>query len=254
MIYTLTANPSLDVYVKTDVVPGTVNRSRGDSIYPGGKGINVSVVLSRLGCKNTAIVPVAGSTGEMLKNMLHKVIDARYVYLDEGITRINMKALGDKSETEINGKGVAFDVEKLKLSLGLVTRDDILAVCGSFADYSLIDSIAGYVDTKKLVFDIPRIEHAIKHSPFVIKPNIRELEEYFGGSIETREVEKYAQRLIELGCRNVLVSMGSEGAFFCNRNYSFYVPAFGGECVNSVGSGDSMLAGLLYGIEKGMTR
>ncbi len=248
MVYTLTVNPSLDYIVKTDIVPNALNRSSEDVLYPGGKGINVSVMLTRLGCKNTAIVPIAGQTGVMLKDLLHKLVDAEYVFLDKGMTRINMKALGKEGETEINGKGICICLDDIKRSLDKISPEDILVISGSFCDYGLIDKIADHVQTNKIVYDIPQIEFALKHRPFVIKPNLAELEAYFDGKIQKNEVEKYAQRLLELGCRNVLVSMGADGAYFCNKNFSIYTEAPQGKCVNSVGAGDSMLAGLVYGI------
>ncbi len=252
MIYTLTVNPSLDYIVKTDIVPNALNRSSEDVLYPGGKGINVSVMLTRLGCKNTAIVPIAGQTGVMLKDMLHRLVDAEYVFLDKGMTRINMKALGKNGETEINGKGINVCLDDLKRPLDHITPEDILVISGSFTDYSLIDKIVDYVQTDRIVYDIPHIEYALTHRPFVLKPNFSELEEYFGGEIQKDEVEKYAQRLLELGCRNVLISMGADGAYFCNKNFAFYLQAPQGRCINSIGSGDSMLAGLLYGIANSM--
>ena len=248
MIYTLTVNPSLDYIVKTDIVPNALNRSSEDVLYPGGKGINVSVMLTRLGCKNTAIVPIAGQTGVMLKDMLHRLVDAEYVFLDKGMTRINMKALGKHGETEINGKGINVCLDDLKRPLDHITPEDILVISGSFTDYSLIDRIVDHVQTDRIVFDIPHIEHALKFRPFVLKPNLAELETYFDGKIQKDEVAKYAQRLLELGCRNVLVSMGADGALLLDKTGNVHhCKAPAGKALGAFGAGDSMTAGFIKG-------
>ena len=252
MIYTLTANPSLDYIVNADIIPGAVNRSRGETLYPGGKGINVSVMLERLGSETTAVLPVAGKTGEILEDMLKGVAKTSFIRLDSGMTRINVKVIGENGETEINGKGVSLPAAEFKRRLIDVSPEDILVISGSFADYGIVKEISDYVNTDKVVIDIPRIKYALDCRPFVIKPNITEMEEYFGEVMAKDEIPKYTQRLLEMGCRNVLVSLGADGAYFGNKNFGFYVPAPQGKCLSSIGAGDSMLAGLIYGIIKGM--
>ncbi|MBQ9518595.1 MAG: 1-phosphofructokinase [Firmicutes bacterium] len=248
MIYTFTANPSIDYIIETNIVPNTLNRSKSDRVYPGGKGINVSLMLTNLGCENIAIVPVAGPTGAVLENLLKPKLKAAVIRTD-GVTRVNTKAIGKDGVTEINGRGISPKIGELLKVLKKIQPDDILVISGSFADYSLLDEIVHAVDTKKIVFDIPDIEYAIKHKPFVIKPNLSELERCFGTAISPKEVDKYAIRIRDMGCRNVLVSMGADGAYFCNKNYSFYVPAPLGESKGGIGAGDSMTAGLVYSIE-----
>ena len=248
MIYTLTVNPSLDYVVNTDIVPYELNRSCKENIYPGGKGINVSVMLANLGVENTALGVVAGSTGKMLEEMLENIIKTDFVHLDSGSTRINVKALSPNGVTEINGRGVSVDFELLKEKLSLVNEDDFLVISGSFEDYNLVYKIVSEVNTSKIIFDIPLIEYAIKHDPFFIKPNLKELETYFECEIKSDEIEKYCTRLLKAGCKNILVSLGGDGAFFCNKNFSFRLPAPQGKVINTVGSGDSMVAGILYGM------
>ncbi len=247
MIYTFTANPSLDYITHTDIVPNALNRGKNDIIRPGGKGINVSLMLTNLGCENTAIVPVAGETGNLLETMLKNEIHALFIRT-EGSTRINTKALGKNGVTEINGQGVSISAQALKEPLKKIGPDDIFVISGSFVDYSLLDEIVAMTNTKKIIFDIPRLEFAIKHKPFVIKPNLFELEQYFDTQISVEEAGKYADRLMENGCRNVLVSLGENGAYFCNKNHRLYMSAPKGECKNAIGAGDSMAAGLIYSI------
>ncbi len=248
MIYTFTANPSIDYIIEADIVPNALNRSKSDRVLPGGKGINVSIMLTNLGCDNVAIVPVAGATGSVLENILKKMIKTVIIHTD-GVTRINTKAIGKDGVTEINGRGISPKIDEIIKSLKKIKPDDILVISGSFADYSLMDEIVYAADTKKIVFDIPDIEDAIRHKPFVIKPNLSELECCFGTKIGVKEVHRYAQRIMDMGCRNVLVSMGADGAYFCNKNYSLYISAPQGESAGGVGAGDSMTAGLVYSIE-----
>ncbi|MBQ6554613.1 MAG: 1-phosphofructokinase family hexose kinase [Firmicutes bacterium] len=252
MIYTLTVNPSLDYIVNTDVVPYALNRSSGESVYPGGKGINVSIMLANLGCESIALGAVAGGTGKLLEDMLRPIIKTDFIHLDKGSTRINVKALSENGVTEINGRGVNFDFGLIKGKLASLQKDDFLVISGSFEDYNLVYKIVSEVGTSKIIFDIPLIEYAVKHNPFFIKPNHKELEKYFECEIKTNEIEKYCKRLMRSGCKNILVSLGSEGAFFCNRNFDFYMPAPQGKVINTVGSGDSMVAGIVYGMKNNM--
>ncbi|MBQ6555402.1 MAG: 1-phosphofructokinase family hexose kinase [Firmicutes bacterium] len=253
MIYTLTVNPSLDYIVHTDITPNELNRSSGEAIYPGGKGINVSIMLAHLGCESIALGAVAGGTGKILEDMLRPVIKTDFIHLDRGVTRINVKALSENGITEINGRGLSFDFELLKGKLASVRNDDYFVISGSFEDYNLVYKIVSEVNTSKIIFDIPLIEYALKHNPFFIKPNLKELETYFECEIKTNEIEKYCKRLMRSGCKNILVSLGQEGAFFCNRNFEFYMPAPQGKLVSTVGAGDSMVAGILYGMTNGFS-
>lgn len=248
MIYTLTANPSLDYVVHTDIVPNSLNRSKAENIYPGGKGINVSIMLANLGCKSIALGAVAGETGRMLENMMRPYAETDFIHLSEGMTRINLKALGKNGETEINGRGVNAAAGLYKEKLENIGPDDYLVISGSFGDYKMISELLPYTETKKIIFDIPKLEYAVKESPFFIKPNLFELEEYFNCTITISDLEKYCRRLLDQGCKNVLVSLGSEGAFFCNKNFVFRKKAIEGRVVNTVCSGDSMVAGVLYGM------
>ncbi|MBQ9604043.1 MAG: hypothetical protein IJR45_01370, partial [Firmicutes bacterium] len=158
MIYTLTVNPSLDYIVNTDVVPYALNRSSGESVYPGGKGINVSIMLANLGCESIALGAVAGGTGKLLEDMLRPIIKTDFIHLDKGSTRINVKALSENGVTEINGRGVNFDFGLIKGKLASLQKDDFLVISGSFEDYNLVYKIVSEVGTSKIIFDIPLIE------------------------------------------------------------------------------------------------
>ncbi len=253
MIYTLTVNPSLDYVMHTDIMQNHLNRSKAESIYPGGKGINVSLMLANLGCESIALGAVAGETGIFLENMLKPLIKTDFIHIKNGITRINVKVLGSNGVTEINGSGIKFDFNELKPKLDMIKNSDILVISGSFENYNMLNKIVTHVNTNKIFFDIPKIEYAIKHRPFFIKPNLSELEEYFDCGIGLNELEMYCSRLIKAGCKNILVSLGEKGAFFYNKNFVFRKKAHRGNVVNSVCSGDSMVAGVLYGIVNGLS-
>lgn len=264
MVYTVTFNPSLDYIVSVDNFRmGIVNRTTKELMYPGGKGINVSIVLSNLGIKNTAFGFVAGFTGEeIVKKVREKDIEAEFIFVKEGNSRINVKLRSDK-ETEINGKGPEIleeNVEELYKKLDFLEAGDILVLAGSIPDVmpkTIYMDIMEYLKEKKIrvVVDATKelLLNVLPFHPFLIKPNNHELGEIFGVEIKTKDqVVEYAKKLQKKGAENVLVSMAGEGAVLVTEEgQEFRSEAPKGIVINSVGAGDSMVAGFLYGYIKG---
>lgn len=260
MIYTVTFNPSLDYIVTVDnFTCGIVNRTKDEIMFPGGKGINVSMVLKNLGYESTALGFLAGFTGEALEKMLdEKGITSDFISVEKGMTRINVK-LRSGEETEINGQGPAMeasDIEKLYKKLDVLQDGDILVLAGSIPAVlpgSIYMDIMKYLSDKKLkiVVDATKdlLVNVLQYRPFLIKPNNHELGEIFGVEIKDKEdVIFYGKKLQEMGARNVLVSMAGDGAVLVAEDGSiFQAEAPKGKVRNSVGAGDSMVAGFLAG-------
>lgn len=260
MIYTVTFNPSLDYIVTVpELVCGRVNRTKEEKIFPGGKGINVSIVLQNLGLESTALGFLAGFTGEELRRLVEKKgIHADFIPVESGMTRINVK-LRAGEETEINGQGPAIkeeDIKKLYEKLAELTEGDVLVLAGSIPDImprTIYMDIMKYLQEKNLniVVDATKdlLVNVLQYHPFLIKPNNHELEEIFRVTLkEKAEIIKYAGKLQEMGARNVLVSMAGDGAILVAEDGSIYeAEAPNGTVVNSVGAGDSMVAGFLAG-------
>ena len=263
MIYTVTFNPSLDYIVSVDHFKmGMVNRTSKELMYPGGKGINVSIVLSNLGVKNTAFGFSAGFTGEeIIRKVQEKGIEAEFIKVKEGISRINVK-LRSEEESEINGKGPEIteeNINKLYEKLDSLKQGDILVLAGSIPDMmpkSIYMDIMDYLKEKNLMVVVDATKelllNVLPYYPFLIKPNNHELEEIFGVEIKTKDqVIEYAKKLREKGAKNVLVSMAGEGAVLVTEDgQEFRAEAPKGKVINSVGAGDSMVAGFLYGYLK----
>ncbi len=260
MIYTLTFNPSLDYIVTVPKFTcGIVNRTSQEIIYPGGKGINVSMVLKNLGYDNTALGFLAGFTGDKLKSLLEeKGISAKFIQVKDGMTRINVKLRSDE-ETEINGQGPAIgadDIKRLYEQLDALQDGDVLVMAGSIPDVmpqTIYMDIMKYLQNKKLriVVDATKdlLVNVLQYHPFLIKPNNHELGEIFHTTItDKKDVIEYARKLQEMGAKNVLVSMAGDGAVLVAEDGSvFQADAPKGKVVNSVGAGDSMVAGFLAG-------
>lgn len=260
MIYTVTFNPSLDYIVSCDdFILGQTNRTTKEIIYPGGKGINVSIVLRNLGLDTTALGFLAGFTGGEIKRLILKEgIQNEMIEVNNGFSRINIK-LRSSQESELNGMGPSIDeqsIKKLYQKLDNLTSDDILVLAGSIPSSmpsNIYSDIMDYLKDKnmKIVVDATKdlLLNVIPYKPFLIKPNNHELGELFNVELNTREeVVPYARKLLELGARNVLVSLAGEGAVLVDENgevYSSKAPK--GKVINSVGAGDSMVAGFLYG-------
>lgn len=260
MIYTVTFNPSLDYIVSVDnFTCGIVNRTTDEIIFPGGKGINVSMVLKNLGFENTALGFLAGFTGNRIQDLLEeKGVRADFISVEKGISRINVK-LRSNEETEINGQGPAIaeaDIKKLYEKLDTLSDGDILVLAGSIPDVmpgSMYMDIMKHLQNKdlKIVVDATKdlLVNVLQYHPFLIKPNNHELGEIFGVKISERsEVAPYAKKLQEMGARNVLVSMAGKGAVLLAEDGRIYEgPAPKGTLVNAVGAGDSMVAGFVAG-------
>lgn len=264
MIYTVTFNPAIDYVMQVgDIEFGITNRSKTEEILFGGKGINVSQVLSALGMETTALGFTAGFTGEALeKAVSQKGITADFIRLKKGNTRINVKLKGNV-ETEINAAGPHIEkdeITRLFKKLDNIKSGDTLVLAGSVPKSlpaDIYEQIAEAVKNKniRLVVDATGelLLKALKYNPFLIKPNRQELEEIMGESLETEEkLISAAKFLRQKGAKNVLVSLGGEGAMLLAENGEIYrQSAFKVKAINTVGSGDSMIAGFLAGCEKG---
>lgn len=260
MIYTVTFNPAIDYVLSLDSLDtGIVNRSKNEALYFGGKGINVSAVLRQLGVESTALGFTAGFTGIAIENGMKEMgIKTDFVRLESGNSRINVKIKTDK-ETEINGQG-PFISEKalgqLYEKLYSLTDGDILILAGSIPN-SLPDDIYETILEKlsgkgiRFIVDAEKnlLLNVLKYKPFLIKPNNFELGEIFGIELSnTEEIIKYAQKLRQMGAMNVLVSMAEKGSVLADDNENVHImKAPSGKAVNSVGAGDSMLAGFIAG-------
>ncbi len=262
MIYTLTYNPSIDYLVTVDSLEiGKLNRMRKASYLYGGKGVNVSQVLKELGIDNTAIGFVAGFTGGEIEEGLQKLgIQTDFVHLPEGHSRINIKFHGI-DETEVNAPGPFVDavsMRALKDRIQKIGTEDILILAGAATSNMENDTFATFIselpyrDTK-VILDTngEALVNALCYHPFLIKPNMEELCDLFHeefNSSNTTGIVDAAKRLQDKGARNVLISMGEDGAILVTEDGHVYSrPAPAGIVVNTVGSGDSMVAGFLAG-------
>ena len=260
MIYTVTLNPSLDYILRLDdFKAGQVNRANYEAIVAGGKGINVSVMLHALGIRSEALGFIAGFTGEEIRRRVHEMgCDERFVLLKDGFSRINVK-LKTSEESEINGAGPFVSEEALRSFfdiLDTLTKGDILVLSGSVPKCipeTIYRDIADSLGKKgvEIVADASGelLLGVLPYHPFLIKPNHHELSALFGVEIQTSEdAACYAGELQKMGARNVLVSMAGDGAVLLDEKGNVYTAAAPlGTVVNSVGAGDSMLAGFLAG-------
>lgn len=265
MIYTVTFNPSLDYIVRVeDLELGKVNRVYYENILPGGKGINVSIVLKNLGHDNTALGFMAGFTGREIAASMEKYgVTCDFIDVAEGMSRINVK-IKSNEESEINGLGPKItdaDIEALYAKLDALQAGDYLVIAGSVPSTlpgDMYERIMGRLEGRgiNIAVDAERdlLTRVLKYHPFVIKPNNHELGDIFGVKLTTKEeVVPYAKKLQEQGARNVLISMAGEGAVFVSEEGEVVMSeAPKGKVVNSVGAGDSMVAGFVAGtIETG---
>lgn len=264
MIYTVTFNPAIDYVVHTAALEqGAVNRSEREEMYFGGKGINVSVVLNELGVKSRALGFVAGFTGEAIEKGLAAMgIDTDFVRLSSGNSRINVK-IKSGEETELNGRGPDISesaVNELYRKLDALSDGDTLVLAGSVPPSMPSDiycRILGRLSDRKIraVVDASKdlLLNVLEYKPFLVKPNNHELGEMFGVTLDTEEsIEQYARRLQQMGAVNVLVSMAGDGAMLIDEfGEKHLIGVCKGEVKNSVGAGDSMVAGFLAGIAEG---
>lgn len=264
MVYTVTFNPAIDYVVHTgEMKLGATNRSEREEMYFGGKGINVSIVLRELGIESKALGFTAGFTGEAIeKGLADAGIDTDFVRLETGNSRINVKIKASE-ETELNGQGPDIDdksISALFEKLDKLSNGDTLVLAGSIPSSLPSDiyerilerlsgrNIRAVVDaTKDLLLNV------LKYKPFLIKPNNHELGEMFGVTLNSDgEIEKYARKLQEMGAVNVLISMAGDGAMLIDEYGKMHrCGVCKGVVKNSVGAGDSMVAGFTAGVING---
>lgn len=260
MIYTVTFNPALDylMYV-SELQSDDINRTEKEQLFYGGKGINVSVILTRLGVKNKALGFLAGFSGHQLEDMLNADnIENDFVYLKNGYTRINVKIKSDK-EIDINACGPEIsenDIKALFEKLERLEAGDYLVLAGSIPKSlpdNIYEKILDKLNGKGIDFVVDAtgdlLKNVLKYKPFMIKPNHHELGEIFSTEIKTLDdIKKYGKMLQDMGARNVLVSRGKDGAALLDENGNIHtmgnVP---GKIISSVGCGDSMVAGFIAG-------
>ena len=261
MICTVTFNPSLDYIVRVgDMRLGAINRTTYEQVLPGGKGVNVSIVLGNLGHASRALGFVAGFTGDELVRLCAEAgVDCDFIRVERGMTRVNVK-VKSAEETELNGMGPQMgeeDVEVLLARTDALGAGDTLVVSGSVPaclPHDMYERVMERVAPRgvRVVVDAERdlLTRTLPLGPFLVKPNNHELGDIFGVELRTRdEVVPYARRLREMGAANVLVSMAGEGGVLvAETGEVFQSPAAKGTVVNSVGAGDSSVAGFLAGL------
>lgn len=260
MIYTITFNPSLDYVIKVDDFKlGRVNRTNQEDMYAGGKGINVSIVLKNLGIESHTLGFIAGFTGdEIEKRVMDCGCNSDFIKLKSGMSRINMK-LKSNEESEINGQGPSIsddELGKLFTQLEMLKDGDILVLAGSIPS-SLPDDIYEKIMDRlsdlniKIIVDATKdlLMNVLKYKPFLIKPNNHELGEMFNTELKTQdEIIEHANKLQEMGAQNVLISMAGDGAILVTSSGEEIISGVPkGKVKNSVGAGDSMVAGFIAG-------
>lgn len=266
MIYTVTFNPAIDYIAEVNNLKiDEINRATSERILAGGKGINVAIVLNNLGVESIALGFVAGFTGNEIKRKVEEMgVKTDFVYIPDKFSRINVKLQTSKdgqvlAETAINGEGPKIskeDIDKLMLKIEKIKKEDFIVISGSVSR-NMSDNI--YEDMCKkakengaeIVIDTTgkKLLNVLKYKPFLVKPNKKELEEIFETQIITnKEIIQYGQKLQEMGAQNVLTSMDRDGAILITKDKKVLkLNAPKGKLVNSVGSGDSMVAGFLTG-------
>ncbi|MBS7176196.1 1-phosphofructokinase [Massiliimalia timonensis] len=258
MVATITLNPSLDYWIEVlNPQIGILNRTLAEAVFPGGKGINVSILLSRLGIENEALGFLAGFTGKEIEQKLQQEgCKTKFIQLKDGLTRINVKVRGDE-ETEFNARGPRVsdaELNQLYRQVGSLRAGDYLVMSGSVPAgmpldvYSRILSACEGRDLQTVIDTTGQaLWQTLPFRPFLIKPNHHELGELFGTDCASAETAlELSSRLQKEGARNVLVSMAGAGAVFLGeKGETFCLPAPKGSLKNSVGAGDSMVAGFL---------
>ena len=264
MIYTVTFNPAIDYVVRTgEMKIGATNRSNSEETYFGGKGINVSMVLKELDMPSIALGFVAGFTGVAIEKGVQEAgIETDFVHLEKGFSRINVK-IKSSQETELNGQGPHITEDAIKelfAKLDSLQDGDTIVLAGSIPNTlpaDIYEQILQYLSGKniKAVVDATGelLLRVMKFKPFLVKPNNHELGELFNVTLQTNEeIAQYARKLQEMGARNVLVSMAGDGALLIDENgKEHFCDVCKGTVRNSVGAGDSMVAGFLAGSKDG---
>lgn len=255
MIYTITTNPAIDYILRFDKFEdGATIRASEDEKYPGGKGIMASKILYNLGEKSVNLGFVGGFIGEYIANSIRDLgLDENFVRIKEN-SRINVKLKYDK-ETEINAKGPKIskeEVQKFFDSLKEIEKGDVIVISGSLP-YSLdSDFYKKVIEKTEADFTIDiadkKLLDYLAYKPLLVKPNEEELGKIFETEINDDNLVKYARKLNELGAKNVIVSLGGKGSIFVDKNKAYRAKPIHGKLVNSVGAGDSMVGGFVYGM------
>lgn len=255
MIYTITTNPAIDYILRFDKFEdGATIRASEDEKYPGGKGIMASKILHNLGEKPVNLGFVGGFIGEYIANSIRDLgLDEKFVRIKEN-SRINVKLKYDK-ETEINAKGPKIskeEVEKFFDSLKEIEKGDVIVISGSLP-YSLdSDFYKKVIEKTEADFTIDiadkKLLDYLAYKPLLVKPNEEELGKIFQTEINDENLVEYARKLNELGAKNVIVSLGAKGSIFVDENSAYKAKPIEGKLVNSVGAGDSMVGGFVYGM------
>ena len=257
MIYTITFSPSIDYSVfLNNFEIGKINRTKKQIITPGGKGINVSLILAKLGVNSVATGFIGGFTGKYVKHELNSLGVANDFVEVEGMTRINVKINTDE-ETAINGNGIKVDklsFMRLIEKINDYDSDDIVVISGSVPryDFDAFELLLEEINKKNIKFMVDvtgkNLITSLKYHPFVVKPNKAELEESLGIKIKTNEdLLKASKELLDQGAENVIISLGADGAFMIGKKLKpIYVKPYEGVAISSVGAGDSLLAGFIY--------
>ena len=263
MIYTITFNPALDYISQVENFEiGKINRTKTEKILPGGKGLNVSTVLKNLGVESTALGFIADFTGEELKKEIEKNgIKTDFIKIKKGMTRINIK-ISSNEETALNGNGPEIteeDIEQLLKKIENIGSDDKVVLAGNIPkciNNNIYEIICKKLKQNKVTFIVDATNelliNVLKYEPFLIKPNKEELEETFKEKIKTNnDIIIHAQKLQKMGAQNVLISLGGEGAILVTKeDKRYFLNAPKGKVLNTVGAGDSMVAGFIAGYEE----
>ena len=261
MIYTVTLNPSIDYIVRLEQLHlGEVNRMDEDFKFPGGKGINVSRILNRIQVPNTAFGLIGGFTGQFINDILQaEGTNTEFITIQDD-TRINVKIKAEM-ETEINGKGPKVtkeEQEALKKQMKQLTKEDVVVLAGSVPpalSQGFYEELIQLIKEAGASFVIDTtgkdLMTSLSYQPLLVKPNNHELAELFNTSFATQEeIYPYAEKLLAMGAKHVLISMAGDGALYFHENKRYFAQPLKGELKNSVGAGDSMIAGFIGGLEK----
>jgi 1-phosphofructokinase len=257
MVYTLTCSPSIDYYIETNSLNlGTTNRAFANNYKIGGKGINVSRVLAKIGVETTALGFIGGFTGKEIKNSCEKEFNCKFITTSQN-SRINIKLLYDNMQTEINTENSAvkdFEIEKMYEMLKNVKENDFLVISGSLPSNfpeNFYENCIKFSNTENVIVDTSgkALVNILKCSPLLVKPNRQELTEISGVEINSYSTAiTYGQELVNKGAKNVLVSLDVDGSVFISPKQIVRKAALKGNFRNSVGAGDTMVAGYIFGL------
>lgn len=262
MIYTCTLNPAIDYKITIDqLVIGELNRFKDGQFLVGGKGINVSIALKKLGLPTTVTGFIGGVTGKQIKQEVKHILQLKSEFIEvDALTRVNVKVLIDDKETEINHDGYEIELKAVSALLNKIKQlktSDLLVCGGSTAKGhpKLYAEIAKVCRDKKIEFVMDTtgdyLEQVLKYQPLLVKPNLYELESFFKKSIQSDEdIIHYGKKLIESGAKHVIVSLGKSGSYLITKDKVYRANPITGVVKNTVGAGDSMVAGFIYGYKK----